>query len=87
MKKIPTFDIVCHRSCSWFLLIVDQFVPIEIARDRNGATRVPKHASVVTIAPPPSTRTSMSAGHMGVPIRRANLTDGIGLMADMVRPW
>jgi hypothetical protein len=67
--------------------MVDQFVPIEIARERNSATLVPKHQSVVTIAPPPSTRTSMSAGHMGVPIRRANLADEIGLMADMMRPW
>src|SRR5258706_6889342 len=68
------------------LLIVDQFVPIEIARERNGATLVPEHENVVTIAPRPSARRSMSAGHMGVPIRRADLTDEIGLMADMLRP-
>jgi hypothetical protein len=67
--------------------MVDQFVPIEIARERNGVALVPKHENVVTIARRSSTRTSMSDGHMGVPIRRANLTDEIGLMADMVRPW
>src|SRR5713101_620306 len=74
VQKIPTFDIVCHRSRSWFLLIVDQFGPIEIARERNGATLVP------------STRTSMSGWRMGAPIRRADLSDEIGSTADMSRP-
>jgi hypothetical protein len=86
MQKIPTFDIVCHRSRSWFLLIVDRFAPIAIVPERKGATPVPEHENVVTMVPHPSTRRSMSAGHVGVPIRRADLSDEMVLMADMSRP-
>src|SRR4051795_12085918 len=34
-----------------------------------------------------SVRTSMSVGHLAVPIRRASLSGGMMLIDDMMRPW